>query len=155
MCSYPRAWWRGLSAADERRPPVAPAASSDNALARALHEGMLAITGVLEGESAFAEGAGFWLNGKQVAHFPEPGVLALRLTRGVIRAERTRLKKDERVVLRSNSSDWLAVHFGSEADIGFVLGLAELSAAAHRSPDGSVGPPPPSGAELARRRHFH
>jgi hypothetical protein len=113
------------------------------------------IDGVAEGDSAFKDGPGFWVNGKEIAHFEGASAIDLRLTRAEIRARRAVLRADPRVALRSSSSDWLAVEFCTAADEAFVLELAEIAAAAHRPPDGSAPLPPPTGAALARRRHFH
>ncbi len=113
------------------------------------------IDGVAESDSAFKDGPGFWVNGKEIAHFDGANAIDLRLTRAEIRARRAELRADPRVTLRSSSSDWLMVEFGTAADEAFVLGLAEISAAAHRPADGSAPLLPPTGAALARRRRFH
>ena len=42
---------------------------------------LLAIDGVVESGSAFTDGEAFWVNGKQVGHFVDDGVMQLRLTR--------------------------------------------------------------------------
>jgi hypothetical protein len=113
------------------------------------------IDGVAEGESAFKDGPGFWAGGKEIAHFEGERAIDLRLTKAEIRARRAELRADPRVTLRASSSDWLTVEFGSQADEDFVCALAEVAAAAHRPADGVTAPPPPSGAELDRRRRFH
>ncbi len=113
------------------------------------------IDGVVESESVFSSGPGFWVNGTEIAHFEGARAVDLRLTRAEIRARRARLRDDPRVTLRASSSDWLTVEFGAPADEALVLELAEIAAAAHRPPDGSAGLPPPTGAALARRRRFH
>jgi len=113
------------------------------------------IDGVVEGESAFKAGPGFWLGGTEIAHFEGDGAIDLRLTRTQIKARRAHLLADPRVMLRRTSSDWLTVKYRTEADLQFVLGLAEVAAAAHRPPDGTPAREPPTGAALARRRRFH
>ena len=113
------------------------------------------IDGVAESDSAFIGGPGFWVNGKEIAHFEGEHALDLRLTRAEIRARRAELRADPRVALRASSSDWLTMEFRTPADEQFVLGLAEVAAAAHRPADGSTPLPPPGGAALARRRRFH
>jgi hypothetical protein len=113
------------------------------------------IDGVAESDSAFKDAPGFWVNGKEIAHFEGASAIDLRLTRAEIRARRARLRSDPRVTLRSSSSDWLRVEFGTPADEAFVLELAEIAAAAHRPPDGSAPLLPPTGVALARRRRFH
>jgi hypothetical protein len=113
------------------------------------------IDGVAESGSAFSDGPGFWVNGKEIAHFEGPSALDLRLTRAEIRARRVQLRADPRVTLRSSASDWLTVEFGTAGDEAFVLDLAEIAAAAHRPPDRTAPLPPPSGVALDRRRRFH
>jgi len=113
------------------------------------------IDGVIEAESVFRPGPGFWAGGKEIAHFDGPGGVDLRLTRAEIRARRAELRADPRVELRSSSSDWVTITVSSPADEDFVIGLAQVAATAHRPPDGATVPPPPTGADLARRRRFH
>lgn len=120
-----------------------------------LAAGLCRINGVVEGESAFNAGPAFWVGGKEIAHFEGEHAIDLRLTRAEIRARRTEFRADPRVRLRASSSDWVTIEFASAADAEFVLGLAEVAAAAHRPPDGSAGALPPTGADLARRRRFH
>jgi hypothetical protein len=116
---------------------------------------LCAIEGVVEGDSAFKAGPGFWVNGKEIAHFEGDHAIDLRLTRAEIRARRAELRDEPRVILRTSSSDWLTISFDSEGDEDFVCALAEVAAAAHRPADGAPVQPPPSGAALARRRRFH
>jgi hypothetical protein len=118
-----------------------------------LAAGLCRIEGVVEGESSFKDGPAFWAGGKEIAHFEGAHAIDLRLTRAQIRARRDELRADARVVLRSASSDWLTVEFRTPADEAFVLMLAEIAVAAHRTAGGPV--PPPTGAALARRRRFH
>ncbi len=113
------------------------------------------IDGVVEGGSAFKDGSGFWVNGKEIAHFEDANAIDLRLTRAEISSRRSALRADPRVRLRTSSSDWLTVEFATAADEALVVHLAEIAAAAHRPRDGSPPLLPPTGAALARRRHFH
>jgi Family of unknown function (DUF5519) len=113
------------------------------------------IDGVAESDSAFKDGPGFWVNGKEIAHFEGASAMDLRLTRAEIRARRAQLRADPRVTLRSSSSDWLTVEFVAATDEAFVLELAEIAAAAHRPAAGSAPLLPPTGGALARRRRFH
>lgn len=124
-------------------------------MADSLAAAMSRIDGVVEGDSAFRDGPGFWVNGTEIAHFESPSAIDLRLTKAEIRAGRPRLRADPRVTLRSSSSDWLTVGFATAADEALVLELAEVAAAAHRPPPGSAPVLPPAGAALARRRRFH
>lgn len=103
----------------------------------------------------FRAGAGFWCNGKEIAHLDDPDVVDIRLTKAVIRELRAKLRTDARVRLRVNSSDWVEVRMASDVDIEFVLDLIERAAAAHRAVPGATPKPPPLGADLERRRHFH
>jgi hypothetical protein len=97
----------------------------------------------------------YWVNATQVANLVEDTGLALRLTRKVISAHRPRLKADERVQLFRSGSDWIGLSVTKPADTELALELAELTAAAHRPADGSPCKPPPTGADLARRKRFH
>ena len=126
-----------------------------NALESRVRKRLLAIDGFVEGESVFSAGAGYWVNGKQVAHFMDDTVLQLRLTRGVIRDQRARLRADERVELRHGASDWIKIRLTKASDVALVSELAELAAAAHRPAKGVTAAPPPVGAALERRRRFH
>ena len=113
------------------------------------------IPAMLEGESVFSDGPAYWVNGKQVAHFIDDERMELRLTKGVIRELRTALQADSRAEVRSSSSDWIVVRVPGEADIQFVVGLARRAAEAHLPADGAASKPPPTGADLERRRRFH
>jgi len=113
------------------------------------------IDGFAEGSSIFSDDdddLAYFVNGTQVANLVGDR-LGLRLTRKVISAHRPRLKAHPHVDLLRSGGDWIAVSV--EADVPFVLELAELAAAAHRPPAGVTAKPPPTGADLARRRKFH
>jgi hypothetical protein len=127
-------------------------------LATRLKRRLRDIDAVDEGSSIFSEDEavpGYFVDGKQIAHFYAPDVVEIRLTKALIRADRERLKADTRVELRKNSSDWLKVRFKTSADLAFIVDLVEAASAAHRPVSGRPPRPPPSGAELARRRRFH
>jgi hypothetical protein len=123
-----------------------------------LWRALTAIDGADEGSSVFAEddtSPALWVNGKQITNFRSAGVIEVRLTKKRISAERARLKADPRVELRKNPSDWLQVRYSRPADIPFVRELVEIAVDAHRPASGRTSKPPPSGADLARRRRFH
>ena len=69
---------------------------------------------------------------------------------GVRRAE---LTADDRVTLRRTASDWLTVRVASDADRKYALALVAVAVEVNR-PTAPPGPPP-TGADLARRRRFH
>ena len=96
----------------------------------------------------------YWVNGKQTANVVGDDHLAVRLTRKVISAHRARFKADDRIELRG-SSDWVGVRVTAPADAALAVELVELAAAVYRPTDGSPCKPPPSGADLERRRRFH
>jgi Family of unknown function (DUF5519) len=111
-----------------------------------------------EGPSIFAasdEPRAFFVDGHQVVNLLDEQSLEVRLTRQVIRENRTRLKADPRVEMRRSGSDWVTVQVRASADIDLVTELATLAARAHLPPPGTTLRPPPSGADLARRRRFH
>ena len=126
-----------------------------NALQTRLWDELARIPGMLEGESVFSHGPAYWVNGKQVAHFVDEERLELRLTKSVIREMRAELKADPRVEQRTSGSDWIIVRAGGEADVAFLVSLAERAAGAHLPPDGTAPKAPPIGADLERRRRFH
>lgn len=105
------------------------------------------------GEGAFSSGPAVWVGKREVAHFDDDQTLDVRLTKRVIRVRRPSLEADRRITLRENSSDWLEVTIESAADVEFAVSLVEDAIAANL--DGAAPGPPPSGAELERRRRFH
>ena len=127
-------------------------------LAARLKRRLRDIDAVDEGSSIFSEddaAPGYFVNGKQIAHFSAPDVVEIRLTKALIRAERERLRADARVELRKNSSDWLKVRLRTKTDLDFIENLVRAAVAAHLPASGTPPRPPPSGADLARRRRFH
>jgi Family of unknown function (DUF5519) len=120
-----------------------------------LRQALCQIDGVIESESAFEDDLGFWVNGKEIAHFEGRHALDIRLTRAQISARCAELRADPRVALRPGSSDWLTAEFHGQDDERFIAGLVEIAAAAHRPAKGSIAAPPPAGTGLARRRRFH
>jgi hypothetical protein len=126
-----------------------------NSLQAQLWDQLGTIPGMLEGESVFSAGPGYWVNGKQVAHFIDAERLDLRLTKPVIRELRADLEADPRVELRTSPSDWIIVQLGGEPDLAFITALAQRAAAAHLPHEGAAPKLPPAGADLERRRRFH
>ncbi len=122
-----------------------------------LWKSVCAIDGADQGSSVFSDdeaAPALWVDGTQVAHFRAVDVIEIRLTKSRIRADRARLAADPRVVLRKNASDWLQVRFTRAVDIAFIHELVEMAVVAHGATD-RPSRPPPSGAELARRKRFH
>lgn len=116
------------------------------------------LDGVLEGASIFGSSEaerGWFVDGRQIAHFVADDAVEIRLTKAGIAALRERLKADPRVVLRKAGSDWLTVRFEAAADLDLVRELAGAAALAHRPAEGAVTKLPPAGANLDRRRRFH
>ena len=114
------------------------------------------VEGFAEGSNIFSEDdddKAYFVNGRQVANLVE-GEVALRLTRKLISANRPRLNDDERVSIRG-ASDWIGVRVTSRKDIALAVELAEMIGELERPPPGVTAKPPPTGAELARRRKFH
>jgi Family of unknown function (DUF5519) len=105
------------------------------------------------GESAFGAGPAVWVGNREVAHFDGDSTVDVRLTKPLIRVRRSELDLDERVHLRPSESDWLEVRVRDETDADFALSLIRDAIAANlpAAPSG----PPPTGADLARRRRFH
>jgi len=112
------------------------------------------IPGAQLGGGVFTEGQAIWCGTREVAHFHDgTGELEVRLTKAVVRERRAALKADTRITLRKNASDWIAFTIETKADQDDALALvrAAVDANAATAPAG----PPPSGADLARRRRFH
>jgi hypothetical protein len=120
-----------------------------------LRELIATIDGVEESESAFKNDLAYWVNGTEIAHFESDRLLDVRLTRTVIRDRRAELRAEPRIRRRSSSSDWVTVEVDGPDAAGLVTRVVEWAAAAHRAPPGAIPVPPPSGADLARRRRFH
>jgi hypothetical protein len=113
------------------------------------------IEGVVESASAFQPGTAYWVHGKEVAHFDDDQVVDIRLTRHAVRDRRAELRADPRVTLRGSGSDWIEVTFRTLADLEFVVLVFEAAVAAHRPLPGVTLSPPPTDADLERRRRFH
>ena len=112
------------------------------------------IPGAQIGDGVFTKGPAIWSGTREVAHFhDESGELEVRLTKPVVRARRADLKSDPRVTLRRSASDWVSFAIAVPADEDDALELVRVAidANALTAPAG----PPPSGADLARRRRFH
>jgi hypothetical protein len=112
------------------------------------------IPGAQLGDGVFTEGQAIWCGTREVAHFHDgSGELEVRLTKAVVRERRAELRADARVTLRKNASDWIAFDLANRADEKAALELVRLAVAAN-APTAPSGPPP-TGADLARRRRFH
>ena len=116
---------------------------------------LLATPQVMESGGTFTDGDAYWVNGKEIAHFHGDADVELRLTRGLISEQRSRLKSDPRIQLRPGTSDWITIHLAKTAAVAMLAELAEMAAAAHRPAPGTAAAPPPVGAALERRRRFH
>lgn len=115
------------------------------------------VDGFAAGASVFGDDTdpAYFVNGTQVAEVVGDRAIGLRLTRQVIRAHRPRLKADPRVEVFKSGRDWLHVHLGARRDVELLVELATLAAGAHRPAPGVALKPPPTGADLERRRRFH
>ena len=102
----------------------------------------------------FTEGQAIWCGTREVAHFHDlSGELEVRLTKAVVRERRAELKADPRVTLRKNASDWIAFTITATGDEAAAVALVRLAVEANTST--APAGPPPTGADLARRRRFH
>jgi hypothetical protein len=111
------------------------------------------VAGAALGDGAFSPGPAIWVGQREVAHFDGPDHLDVRLTRGVIRARRPELRGDDRVEFRPGTSDWVRIRAASQSELDRALEFVRDAVAANL-PTADPGPPP-SGAELERRRRFH
>jgi len=120
-----------------------------------LRAAIAAIDGIIEGESMFKDDLAYWVNGKEIAHFESDQILDIRLSRAVIRQRRAEIQADQRIRLRSNSSDWVTVTVDGPDSLDLITTLMGWAAEAHRAPAGTIPKPPPAGPDLARRKRFH
>jgi hypothetical protein len=112
------------------------------------------IPGAQLGDGVFTEGQAIWCGTREVAHFHDgTGELEVRLTKAVVRERRPELRADPRVTLRKSASDWIAFTMAKKADEADALELVRLAVDANAA--SAPAGPPPSGADLARRRRFH
>jgi hypothetical protein len=119
----------------------------------ALIDRLAALPGAALGEGAFSPGPAIWAGRREIAHFDPDGALDVRLTRAVIRLRRAELESNQRVTLRASSSDWIAVGVDDDESADCATEFV-ASALAVNLPTTEPGPPP-SGADLERRRRFH
>jgi hypothetical protein len=95
-----------------------------------IRELMLSTGEVAEAPSRYKDDLGYWVDGREIAHFESDDMLDLRLTRSVIREHRDTLKADPRVQLRGGS-DWVTVQVRQE-DERFVAQLIRRAIDANR-----------------------
>lgn len=114
---------------------------------------LTAITDVVESDSMFTDGLALWVNGKEIAHLHHDH-LEVRLTRSVIRA-RPDLTEPPFVSRRTPSSDWVIIELEATESQDLALAAVSAAAYAHSPPPGTTPAPPPTGADLERRRRFH
>src|SRR5262245_48819351 len=107
-----------------------------------------AIKGARVGDGAFSPGPAVWVGKREVAHFDGPDLLDVRLTRGAIRDRRSELRTDDRVELRSGTSDWIRVRTRSQKDRDHAFTLVRDAVVAN------LRSARPSGSDLARRRRL-
>ena len=119
-----------------------------------LRRALARLPGVTASESMFKDGYGFWVNGKEIAHFESERLVDIRLTSAEIRARKDRL--DPAVVRRRTpSSNWVVVDFSTREGYRLALDLAGRAAVIHAAPAGQAAAEPPTGSRLASLRRFH
>lgn len=120
-----------------------------------LRKAILDIDSVMVGESVFDEGhEAFFVDARQMAGIFD-GLVYVRLTWPIVREYRERLRDDPRVDIPRSGTDWVTVSLQTVKDLPLVLQLVELAAAQCRPSAGKPSRPPPTGADLARRRRRH
>ncbi len=112
-----------------------------------------AIDGAALGDGVFNDGPAIWVGTREIAHFDDDGLFEIRLTKAEIRRRRAELREEPRIELRRNASDWLRCRVESTRDEAFARTLVADAVAANL-PTAKPGPPP-TGADLERRRRFH
>jgi len=121
---------------------------------QSLRKRLLAIEDLLPGGAVFGGREGFWIDGTLVAELADGERIKLRLTKPLIRELRAQLDADPRVQ-RRKTSDWITVRFARAADAVWIGELMARAAELYRPAEGVVPRPPPTGAELERRRRWH
>lgn len=100
------------------------------------------IDGVMLGESAFGGGPALWVDAKQITNQVDDDTVEVRIGRANIR-------KEPRVRVRTKSSDWCEL---PAKHTKLLAEMIELAASQHRV---SNPAPPPTGADMERRKRFH
>ena len=99
------------------------------------------IDGVMVGESVFGGGPALWVNAKQITNEIDDDTIEVRIGRKHIRARG--------LVPHRPASDWCVLPAKHTA---LLAELIELAASQHRV---DAPKPPPTGADLERRKRFH
>lgn len=124
-------------------------------LEQRLRKAILEVDGVMAGDSVFDVGReAFFVDARQMASILD-GAVHVRLTWPVVRGRRENLRGDPRVDIPRSGTDWISVSFRTAKDLPFIVELVELAAAQYRPPPGTPLRPPPTGADLERRRRWH
>jgi len=88
---------------------------------------LLALGGVEESKSKFADRAALFYGGREFFHLDEPGLADVRLGRRTIRSRIEALRSDPNVELRAGASDWIQVRFASRKDAERVVDWAQAA----------------------------
>jgi hypothetical protein len=99
------------------------------------------IDGVQLGESAFGDGPALWVNAKQITNDIDADTVEVRVGR--------KHMKPNGLTPHTKTSDWCVLPAKHTAQLAALI---ELAASQHRVPNPK---PPPSGADMERRRRFH
>jgi hypothetical protein len=99
------------------------------------------IDGVMLGESAFGGGPALWVNAKQITNEIDDGTIEVRIGRKHI--------KERGLTPHRPTSDWCVL---PPKHTKQLTELIELAASQHRVDDPK---PPPTGADMERRKRFH
>lgn len=111
---------------------------------------------VEEGDAIFDPSErGFFVDGRLVAEFAGPNTIGVRLTWPLIRDRKKTFVDDPRIDPIRSGTDWVTVQFRRANDLALVATLVELAAQQYLPPPGQPLRPPPTGADLDRRRRFH
>lgn len=94
---------------------------------------LLAHAEIEERKSRFADRSALFFRGKEFFHLDAPGIADLRLGRQKMRSHIDALRCNPRIHFRTNSSDWIQIHFRSRKDAQDVLAWARVAIGVNRA----------------------
>lgn len=103
-----------------------------NTLKKELLARVLDLANLESKKSRFSEEEAIFLGRREIAHFHSSTEIDIRLTRSVIKKMGILESGDPRLLVERKGSDWVAVKFKKEADLGLVVSLIEAAVRANK-----------------------